>query len=83
VIRYYIRFQRFATPGHVETDDSSWSTWHGAKYRRNQLFKESAEVFRIWVERIDERTDNGLIVELSKHRWGNVLRKQGPPSETA
>lgn len=78
MIRYFIRYQTFEAPGHTCTDgEQPAETWAAAKARRNALF-DDPEMRRCWIERIDQRMDGDLAIELSKERWGEVLARREP-----
>lgn len=79
MIVYFVRFQTFDAPMHVCTDnqDKPAETWSEAKARRNQVFADP-QMRRCWIERIDQRMDGDLVVELSKERWGEVLARREP-----
>jgi len=83
MIIYIVRFQDFTSPGHTQTHRPHlpYTGWHDAKRARNEVFSLGC-VRRAWVERIDRRvgiqahTTFPLSEDISKERWGEVLRRE-------
>jgi hypothetical protein len=79
MILYFVRFQTFESPGYTCTANAEKpaETWAQAKARRNEVFADP-QMRRCWVERIDRRRDGDLTVDISKERWGIVMRREAP-----